>query len=139
MPKTRVPLCILMCLLLIACQWLKPAHLTVREQGACASQDDKTREPQGIAEVFSLDSDRLMVFIYVETNLDAVAQYAWYHEDILVDTASAPLESGYNYSWLNSEGAFPVGSYRVIVSVGDEPPMKLAEIAFRVVGDSDTP
>lgn len=139
MPKARVPLCILMGLLLIACQWLRPVHLTVREQGACASQDEKTREPQGIAEVFSSESDHLMVFIYVETNVEAVAQYTWYHEDILVDSASAALESGYNYSWLNSEGALPLGSYRVIVSVGDEQPMKLAEIAFQVVAESEMP
>lgn len=123
----------------MACQWLKPVYIDVREQGACASQDEKTREPQGIAEEFRSESDHLMVFIYVETNLDAVAQYAWYHEDILVDTASASLEPGYNYSWLNSEGTFPVGSYRVVVSVGDEQPLKLAEIAFQVVANSDVP
>lgn len=104
----------------VACGLIEAGGIGISEIGTCRAVSDRTNTPVDITNAFSSKDDRRVVlYFYLDTELDVRFEYRWYHENELVysHTASQNNENGYNFAWLGAkEGEqLPVGDYRVDV------------------------
>jgi hypothetical protein len=96
----------------------------ISEIGTCKEVDEAARLPKNITGAFSARTDQQVVlYFYLETELDVHCEYHWYLEDELVysHSDSETMRDGYNFGWLGAkEGEqLPTGNYRVDVTCGD--------------------
>jgi len=110
----------------------QPVAIGISEIGTCKSYNEEDGTPQDITSTFSPDDERVVLYFYLETNIDVVLTYRWYYEGSLVYTHQASKnEPGYNFGWLNAkEGKqLPLGTYQIQVALGE---MVIRSTEFRV-------
>ena len=83
-----------------------------------------------VTDEFPPDTNQLMVYFYAKTNLKTEVTYCWFSEDDPIAEYTAPLDQGYNFSWVNVEDVFPEGEYRVEILLGQS---MLRSTSFRVL------
>ena len=108
----------------------RPVAVTISEIGTCTDYDRTSKEPIGRTDELPPDTNQLMVYFYAKTNLKTEVTYRWFCEDDPIAEYTAPLDQGYNFSWINVEDVFPEGEYRVEILLDQS---MLRSTSFRVL------
>lgn len=96
-----------------------PIAATVEEVGLCQGPGPDG-EPEGLTSVVSSDSDRIYLYMRLESNTWTTVRFRWYYDGQLLGVFTQRYNPGLSYTWLEHPPGqtFREGTYHVDVVVG---------------------